>query len=40
MAYGLFSLQCSRFSFALGGFCQIVEKVAVSILSMGFFAVF
>ena len=40
MAYGLFSLQFSRFSFALGGFCQIVEKVAVSILSMGFFAVF
>ena len=40
MAYGLFSLQFSRFSFALGGFCQIVEKVAVSILSMGFVAVF
>ena len=28
MAHGLFSLQMSRFSFALGGFCQI--------LSMGF----
>ena len=40
MAYGLFSLQFSKFSFALGGFCQIVEKVAVSILSMGFVAVF
>ena len=40
MAYGLFSLQFSKFSFALGGFCQIVEKVAVSILSLGFFAVF
>ena len=40
MAHGLFPLQFSRFSFALGGFCQTAEKVAVSILSMGFFAVF
>ena len=28
------------FSFALDGFCQTAEKVAVSILSMGFFAIF
>ena len=40
MAHGLFSLQCSRFSFALDGFCQTAEKVVVSILSMGFFAIF
>ena len=32
MAHGLFSLQCSRFSFALDGFCQTAEKVVVSIL--------
>ena len=35
MAHGLFSLQFSKFSFALGGFCQTAEKVAVSIVSMG-----
>ena len=40
MAHGLCPLQFSRFSFALGGFCQTAEKVAVSILSMGFFAIF
>ena len=40
MAHGLFSLQFSRFSFALGGFCQTADKVAVSILSMGFFVAF
>ena len=33
MAHGLFSLQISIFSFALDGFCQTAEKVAVSILS-------
>ena len=37
IAHGLFPLQFSRFSFALGGFCQTAEKVAVSILSMGIF---
>ena len=26
MAHGLFSLQFSRFSFSLGGFCQTAEK--------------
>ena len=40
MAHGLFSLQISIFSFALDGFCQTAEKVAVSILLMGFFAIF
>ena len=40
MAHGLFSLQISIFSFALDGFCQTAEKVAVSILSMGFLAIF
>ena len=29
-----------HFSFALDGFCQTAEKVTVSILSMGFFAIF
>ena len=40
MAHGLFPLQFSRFSFALGGFCQTAEKVAVSILSTVFFCRF
>jgi len=40
MAHGLFSLQISIFPFALDGFCQTAEKVAASILSMGFFAIF
>ena len=31
MAHGLFSLQFSRFSFALDGFCQNVEKITISI---------
>ena len=31
MAHGLFSLHFSRFSFALGGFCQNAEKIAISI---------
>ena len=37
MAHGLFSLQFSKFSFALGGFCQTADS---SILSMGFFCRF
>ena len=32
MAHGLFSLQFSKFSFALGGFFQNAEKVAMSML--------
>ena len=31
MVHGLFSLQFSRFSFALGGFCQNAEKITISI---------
>jgi len=38
MAYFLCNFQ--SFSFALGGFCQTAEKVAVSILSMNFSAIF
>ena len=40
IAHGLFPLQISRISFALGGFCQTAEQVAVSILSMVFFCRF
>jgi hypothetical protein len=37
MAHYLISVQFQRRSFASGGFCQTVEKIAISIASMGSF---